>query len=288
MKKILAVLLAMVLAFGCTAVAFAEDSTWTCIYCKQLFHNISEADKEAHKAACKETQPSTAHVDDLWTCPYCAKEFKNLSDAQKTTHINNCPDKPNETSPLICPYCGNRFYEEDQFNAHIATCYGQAHLNYDGPYTDADGNTISPPNGTNFLNLSASQILDKLVEIFDINANWWDGIEDIIIRLVDFIENIGLFASAEGDVAGAVDDLDAKVESLGIVGDVYNYIKDLINTLKQKIKDFYAGNRETEPVEETTGAEPVATGSSAIGMAAFAAVSVAAAAAYVCVKKKEN
>jgi len=266
MKKILAVLLAMVLAFGCTAVAFAEGeatstdptsttnkaATWTCVYCEKLFHNISYEDQIKHMARCSEN-PENKYAN-----------------------------------PLICPYCGNRFYQEDQFNAHIATCYGQAHINYDGPYTDADGNTISPPNGTNFFNLSASQILDKLVEVFDINSNWWDGIEDVIIRLVDFIENIGLFASAEGDVAGAVDDLDAKVESLGIVGDVYNYIKNLINTLKQKIKDFYAGNRETEPVEETTGAEPVATGSSTIGIAAFAAVSVAAAAAYVCVKKKEN
>jgi hypothetical protein len=264
MKKILAVLLALVLAFGCTAIAFADG----------------EGTGESKNI--------------YWNCPYCAKQFSNLSESEKAAHINVCAENPaNQTteplrSPMICPYCGNRFYEEDQYNAHIATCYGQAHLNYDGPYTDADGNTISPPNGNNFLNLSASQILDKLVEIFDINSNWWDGIEDVIIRLVDFIENIGLFASAEGDVAGAVDDLDAKVESLGIVGDVYNYIKDLINTLKQKIKDFYAGNRETEPVEETTGAEPVATGSSTIGIAAFAAVSVAAAAAYVCVKKKEN
>ena len=261
----------MVLAFGCTAVAFAG---------------------EAGDKGTSATDDTSKNI--YWKCIYCKEQFPNLSEEEKAEHKRICPANPTNATteakptPLICPYCGNRFYEEDQYNAHIATCYGQAHLNYDGPYTDADGNTISPPNGTNFLNLSASQILDKLVEVFDINSNWWDGIEDVIIRLVDFIENIGLFASAEGDVAGAVDDLDAKVESLGIVGDVYNYIKNLINTLKQKIKDFYAGNRETEPVEETTGAEPVATGSSTISIAAFAAVSVAAAAAYVCVKKKEN
>ncbi len=241
----------MVLAFGCTAVAFAD------------------------------TTPEIK-------CGYCGSTFS--TDAALKEHQKTCAAKPSnqQTGPMVCPYCGNRFYEEDQYNAHIEICYGQAHWNYDDLYVDPYGNKIDPPNGDNFFNLSASQILDKIVEVFDMNANWWDGIEDIIIRLVDFIENIGLFASAEGDVAGAVDDLDAKVESLGIVGDIYNYIKNLINTLKQKIKDFYAGNRETEPVEETTGAEPVATGSSAIGIAAFAAVSAAAAAAYVCVKKKEN
>ena len=280
MKKILAVLLAMVLAFGCTAVAFAagEQREIKCGFCGSTFDS---------DAALKEHQEKCPNKDKKTKCPFCNAEISN---DVYSAHVEAC-EKKNQSgdSPyLICPYCGNSFAQEDQYNAHIATCYGQAHLNYNTTFTDAYGNQISPPNGDNFFNLSASQILDKLVEVFDINSNWWDGIEDIIIRLVDFIENIGLFASAEGDVAGAVDDLYAKVESLGIVGDVYNYIKNLINTLKQKIKDFYAGNRETEPVEETTGAEPVATGSSAIGMAAFAAVSVAAAAAYVCVKKKEN
>ena len=59
----------------------------------------------------------------------------------------------------------------------------------------------------------------------------------------------------------------------------------LSTSLKQKIKDFYSGNKETA-VEETAAVAPSDTGSSAAGIAVFAAMSVAAAAAFVCTRKK--
>ena len=129
-------------------------------------------------------------------------------------------------------------------------------------------------------------VLDRLISVFETNASWWDAIEDVIIRLVDFIENIGTLFVPESDVAGAVADLENKVDLLGIGGTVLETIKNLIDTLKQKIKDFYC--HETETAEETEAEAPADTGSSSIGITVFAAVSVAAAAAFVCTRKKED
>ena len=137
-----------------------------------------------------------------------------------------------------------------------------------------------------FFDMTATDIIDALIAVFDTHAEWWDAVEDIIIRIIDFINNIGIGAASQADVAGAISDLEAKIASLPIVGDILTTIHNLITSLKQKIKDLYAGNKETEAVEETDAAPSADTGSSSLGIAAFAAVSVAAAAAYVCTKKK--
>ena len=58
----------------------------------------------------------------------------------------------------------------------------------------------------------------------------------------------------------------------------------LVDSLKETIKGMYAGSEATVPA--TTEAAPIEdTGSASVGIAAFAAISVAAAAAYVCTKK---
>ena len=136
-----------------------------------------------------------------------------------------------------------------------------------------------------FFDMTATDIIDALISVFDTHAEWWDAIEDIIIRLIDFVNNIGI-GVPQADVAGAISDLEAKIATLPIVGDILTTIHNLITSLKQKIKDLYAGNKETEAVEETDAAPTADTGSSSMGIVVFAAVSVAAAAAYVCTKKK--
>ncbi len=138
-----------------------------------------------------------------------------------------------------------------------------------------------------FSKLSASDIVDKLVDVFDSDADIWNAVKDTVIRIIDYIENIGVGAASKADVAGAISDLESKIETLPILGDILEYCHNLINTLKQKIKDLYAGNKETEAVNSTAVAPSADTGSSSVaGIAAFAAVSVAAAAAFVCTKKK--
>ena len=202
MKKVLSVLLALVMAFSCMALAFAEDDTTP--------------------VADDTTTTTAAAADDTTTTTAAAEE---------------------ETKGGLMIDKGS------------------------------------------FFDMTVTDIIDALIAVFDTHADWWDAVEDIIIRLIDFINNIGIGAASKADVAGAISDLEAKIASLPIVGNVLTTIHNLITSLKQKIKDLYAGNKETV-IEETDAAPSADTGSSSIGIAAFAAISVAAAAAYVCTKKK--
>ena len=127
-------------------------------------------------------------------------------------------------------------------------------------------------------------ILEDIVAAFN-GTSILETIKSIIIQIQDLIAN---FASTS-DVAGAIADLEAKIGSFNIAKDIFDYVTGLIDTLKQKIKDLYSGNRETEVIEETEAVASSDTGSSAtLGIAAFAAVSAASAAAFVCLKKKND
>ena len=117
-------------------------------------------------------------------------------------------------------------------------------------------------------------ILDDIVAAAEDSTAAWDAVEGAIIKVIDAIEDkTADLAAVEGEVINLETVLD------GVPG-----VDGLLDSLKETIKGMYAGEVATVP--ETTAAEPVAeTGSSAAGIAVFAAVSVAAAAAYVCTKK---
>ena len=240
MKKVLAIVLALVMAFGCTAIAFAED-TYQCPTCKKYYDNMED------QRACIDKHES--------------EEASSKAEEEAATAT---------TAPIAktCPYCGVNFYSDSSYDDHIQICYSQ--------------NAGVTNSYHNFINLTANQVLDLLHDFFDRDTDFWSVVSDIIIRLIDMIENLGTVAVDEADVAGAVDDLEAKVAELPIIGDALEYVTNLINTLKQKIKDLYAHD------VETVAEEPVSTGSTSVGIVAFAAISVAAAAAYVCTKKKED
>lgn len=210
MKKTLAIVLALVLAFSMTAMAFAEDPTTT-------------------------TAAST--VAPVGGVP--------------GSYDNN-----------VCPKCGAKFAIEAEYNKHVASC------------THGD-----PAPTKDYVDLTVKDVLNAVVELIKSSNTQWDDIESVVNRLVDLVENLlkGI-AVPEADVNGAIDDLKAKVGDSGKLG-------DLLDSLKAKIKSFYAGDKAT--TEATTAAEkPAETGSATAGIAAFAAISVAAAAAYVCTKKK--
>ena len=102
----------------------------------------------------------------------------------------------------------------------------------------------------------------------------WGQIEDSLFDIVDAIEDkTADLEAVEGEVFN--------IES--VLADVPGF-DGLLDDLKSSIKDLYAGEIGTLP-ETTAAQESVDTGSSAVGIAAFAALSVAAAAAYVCTKK---
>lgn len=208
MKKTLAIVLALVLAFSMTAMAFAETTT-----------------------------------------------------AAATT-VAPVGGVPGSYDNNVCPKCGAKFAIEAEYNKHVASC------------THGD-----PAPTKDYVDLTVKDVLNAIVELIKSSNTQWDDIESVVTRLVDLVENLlkGITVP-EADVNGAIDDLKAKVGDSGKLG-------GLLDSLKAKIKSFYAGDKAT--TEATTAAEkPAETGSATAGIAAFAAISVAAAVAYVYTKKK--
>lgn len=178
-------------------------------------------------------------------CPNCGRWF--YSEKEYNSHLALCDVK-------VCEKCGEEFASEAEYNKHIAAC------------------TVGDTK--DYVNLTVKDILEMIIDVAKATMGQWDSIESVIIRLVDFIENMGGLVS-EADVNGVI----AELEGFNIPG-----IDGLLDALKAKIKAMYAGETATTVVE-TTAAKPADTGSASVGIAVFAAVSVAAAAAYVCTKK---
>ena len=131
--------------------------------------------------------------------------------------------------------------------------------------------------------LTIKGILDLIVDVAKASMSQWDAIETIVTKILDLVQNMGNALISEADVNGAVEDLEASLAEVKD-GNAKSKLADLINALKAKIKALYAGEKATDVTEVET---PADTGSASVGIAVFAAVSVAAAAAYVCTKKKD-
>lgn len=249
MKKALAIVMALVIALSMSAMAFAADPV-ACQVCGKLY------DTAANAAACAKADAAEddAAANTVY-CADCGNTFANEGEFNK--HLALCNKK-------YCPKCQRPFADEKAYNEHVAACtYGDQ---------------------KDYVDLTIKDILTMIIDLVKTNAGQWDAIESVVIRLVDFIENIGTGLIPAADVNGAVADLESALADFEIPG-----INDLLNQLKAKIKAMYAGEKATTvaTTEATTEAEaPVDTGSASVGIAAFAAISVAAAAAYVCTKKK--
>lgn len=215
-----------------------------------------------------------AFADFSADCPFCNVTFDEAG--PYNTHLGICPKKPTTTAapagePKLneCPLCHEKFADEALYNAHVKDC----------KYVVENGEESE----TVRIDLTVKEILNMIIDLAKSSMTQWGDIESIIIRLVDFVENMGTLAADKAAVLGAVEDLEAAFADVQIPG-----LDDLLNQLKAKIKAMYAGEKATTVVEETTVVTPPAdTGSSAAGIAAFAAISVAAAAAYVCTKKSK-
>ncbi len=204
--------------------------------------------------AADETTTTTKASGTLNTCPIC-KEAEFADEGEFNAHLANCNLK-------VCPKCDEPFADEDAYNDHIEICTAGDEKDY--------------------IDLSVKEILNMIIDLVKASMSQWDSIESVIVRLVDFIENIGSAVVGQADVDGAVADLEASLADVKIPG-----LSDLLNALKAKIKALYAGEVATTVEVTTEIADPPSTGSSSVGIAVFAAVSVAAAAAYVCTKKSK-
>ncbi len=142
MKKAVSILLAFVFALACAMPAFAvDDPKYKCGVCNTEFYSAEELDN--HYIKCHSSQPTTAY--------------------------------------LVCPYCDNRFSDEDSFNDHIVICADQQRAG-SGDF-------------------SITSMLDRMISVYETTASWWDAIEDVIIRLFDVFEDIFILLLPPVDAA---------------------------------------------------------------------------------------
>lgn len=261
MKKILALALALIMAVSCCAIAFAAETA--CPYCNQKY---DESVMTAHMDACSKNPTNVTPDSVKVTCPYCMKE---VTKSVLEDHKKACSENPtNKTTAAAkdgtytCPTCGKVYSNLYEYNACVGSHFNNVNYHYD-----------------KYINETIPDLLGNLIDLFQ-STGIIEMIKNLVAKIWELIQN---FAS-ERQVAGAVSDLESKIGSLNLTGDLAETVKDIINSLKQKIKAFYAGDKAT--VAETVAEAPAETGSASIGIAAFAAVSVAAAAAYVCTKKR--
>lgn len=142
--------------------------------------------------------------------------------------------------------------------------------------TTAAATTAAPATTTTgeLVAATVTDILGKIVDLAKAGMSQWNDVETIVLKILELLE--GAFDAIAGEkVDGLVADLEALVSGAKLPG-----MQDLINALKEKILSWYTPDIfVTEPVETPE------TGSAPVGIAVFAAVSVAAAAAFVCTKK---
>lgn len=125
-----------------------------------------------------------------------------------------------------------------------------------------------------YINLTVKDVLDAIVELAKAGMTQWADVENVVIKIVEFLDGL-VKGTTNGKVDGLIAELEGLFEGVELPG-----ITELINALKEKILSWYTPDVFTTDVEP-----PVDTGSAPVGIAVFAAVSVAAAAAFVCTKK---
>lgn len=274
MKKVIAVILALVLALSVSAIAFAEDDTTAapaakvCPICGKEFDSSSEYNTHLDSHKTFETDAITGDTNGYYVCQECGRKYENPDAyvACLNSHIRN--------DEYVCKICDARFKDKEAYNTHLATHYN-----------------VVDHKWSQYIKLSLPELFDKFfgyMQSSGATSTILDLFWDLYNRVMEFIVN-GVAGSGEGEaeVAGAVDKLDLAIGKLSLPEVKLTGINDFMSAIKQKIKDFYANNQETVVVEEVTNAEaPVETGSATAGIAVFAAITAAAAAAYVCSKKK--
>lgn len=128
-----------------------------------------------------------------------------------------------------------------------------------------------------YIDLTVKEVLAMILDLAKAGMSQWGDVETVIIKIVDFLDGL-VSGITSGSVDGLVAELEGLFEGIEIPG-----IDELINALKEKILSFYAPGI----VPTTKPADTSNTGSAPVGIAVFAAVSVAGAAAFVCTKKKD-
>lgn len=161
----------------------------------------------------------------------------------------------------VCGYCGSKLGAEELMVDHLKTCPN------------------AQPSDKDYIDLTLKEVLGMIVDLAKSSMEQWGDVETIVNKIIDFFDGLLNGGALKSEVDGLVAQLEGLFEGFEIPG-----IDELINALKEKILSFYAPGTVV-PTTEPAPTED--TGSAPVGIAVFAAVSVAAAAAFVCTKKKD-
>ena len=163
-----------------------------------------------------------------------------------------------------CGYCGSKLGAEELMVDHLKTCPKAKQ--------ELDDDDV--------IDLTLKEVLGMIVDLAKSSMEQWGDVETIVNKIIDFFDGLINGGALKSEVDGLVAQLEGLFEGFEIPG-----IDELINALKEKILSFYAPGTVTPPTTEP--ADTSDTGSAPVGIAVFAAVSVAAAAAFVCTEKKD-
>jgi len=109
---------------------------------------------------------ANGNADSTYTCGICKSTFGSAQE------LNDHISIIHGAQYRVCPYCGSTFTDEYSYNDHIDICADQLR------------------EGANTVSISA--VVDRMISVFETSASWWDSIEDVLIRLLDIMENLGI------------------------------------------------------------------------------------------------
>lgn len=246
MKKVLAIMLALVLAFSMATVAFAAETT---------------------------TKASAEPV--VKVCPDCEQPFTD--DAEYNKHLTICGLTATEAIVNTCEKCDAQFTDQKLYVEHVAECTV-------GDEPDYIGLTVH--DVLDMLLEYAKSVMEQwdgiesvIIAALDFLKNFdLEGVASIVDSVTGAFQSAGLDTSS-GGLAELLEKLVNTVKQW--FKDLYEQESETaVVTTEEVVTDA-----TTETPEETAPDTGSVAGTSA-SIAVFAAVSVAAAAAYVTSKKR--
>lgn len=202
---------------------------------------------------------------DVYTCPNCNRKFTTLNEynACIDKHISDSVEEP---GPAVhkCSTCSKIYTDLNSYNACVDSHFNNVNYHYD-----------------KYVGLTVPELLAELVNIFN-KTGTMETVQDLVDKLFEITSK----TIDENTFSCTLSDLELELDSLDLDADCLSDIKGILNKLKEQLKC----NEDTkDSTEEVTEAEPPAdTGSSVgVGVFAIAAISVATAAAYVTINKKD-
>ena len=284
-KKVNAVLLALIMVFSMCVPAFAttrviDDTTYyVCDACDYVSN--SKSDYNLHVASVHGGADTSSGSNTNTNSSSSSSSSSGGSALDSAVNGGYVASNYYE-----CPGCGKRYTSLEDYNDCVDShnngvdMHWKAYVNQTLPEIFQTLMTYVQYFYESLYNLGFDKILYTNLESF---------FSALTSSIMTFMDLTSASDTTESDVAGAMTDLESTANSVDLSGTVLagfiDTVKSIINTIKQKIKDLYSGNKETT-VEITEAEAPAETGSANVGIAVFAAISVAAAAAFVCTKRK--